>query len=238
MKIYLVAFCVGLVSHCFCDKVSQSQSTNKTKQATTASFTMKAISSKNLLLVVLLALVSLISGAAARSYGSILAPRFYQYSRPSDPFDLVSEIFRAPIYFNSLMKQQQEEATRIVRSTPRYAVSEENGIVQLEMEVPGVLAKDLQVELTDNKLLRIKGTRKYKVGSDGPIEESEFDLSFQLADGVDSDQMTVALSTGILRVQVPKKEKITKRIAIHTDVEDEVLEVKAIQTNDARPCTA
>lgn len=192
--------------------------------------TMKAISSKSLSIAALLAaLLALFSSVAeAGNHGGLLTPRSYHYSRPRDPFDLVSEIFRAPIYFNSLMKQQQEEAHRRVRSTPRYAVSEENNVIQLEIEVPGISAKDIVVELEDDKLLRIKGTRKYKVGES--VEESEFDVSFQLSDGVNPDKLTVKLSAGILRVQVPKQEKITKKILIATDAEDDILEVKAVQS--------
>ena len=171
--------------------------------------------------------------ADARSYGSLLAPRAYQYSRPRDPFDLVSEFFQTPFYsnMNSLFKQQQQQQAvvdRMAHSTsPRYAVSETDGVVQLEVELPGVHAKDLSVELEDGHHLRIQGSRRM----DGLSSESSFDLSFALADGVDPDQLTVKLSAGILRVQVPKKEKDVKKIEITTDdtENDEMLQIKASQ---------
>lgn len=193
---------------------------------------MTAISSKAFSIAALItALLALFfSSTEARSCGSLLSPRSYQYSRNRDSFDVVSEMLRVPVYFNSLMKQQQEQSALLARSTPRYVVSEDNSSVQLEVEVPGVSAKDLEVELEDDNILRIKGNRKHKVAV-GSFTEAEFDLSFQLNDGVEPSQMKVSLSAGILRVQVPKKIKVTKRLDIATDVEDEQLKVKAIQTS-------
>ena len=168
----------------------------------------------------------------ARSYGSLLAPpRAYQYSRPRDPFDLVSQFFQTPFYnLNSMMKQQHAAADRLAHSTsPRYAVSEEDGVVQLEVEVPGVHANDIDVELEDNSVLRIKGSRKHSAGSS---TESSFDLSFQLAEGVDPDRLTVKLSNGILSVQVPKKEKTVKKlpvIATDDDAAEELLKINSVQ---------
>lgn len=165
----------------------------------------------------------------ARSYGSLLAPRSYRYNRPRDPFDLVSEFFHTPFYnnVNSLMKQQQAAVDRLSHSaSPRYAVSDEDGVMQLEVELPGVLAKDLDVELEDDRFLRIKGSRKQRDGS----AESTFDLSFELAEGVDPDRLTVKLSAGILQVQVPKKEKVVKKLEITTDeAADELLQIKTGQ---------
>ena len=156
--------------------------------------------------------------AEARSYGSLLVPRAYQYNRQRDPFDLVSEFFHTPIYnMNSLFKQQQDVVDRIAHSaSPRYAVSETDGVMQLEVELPGVKAEDLSVELEDNRYLRIQGSRRSDLSP-----ESSFDLSFSLADDVDSDRLTVKLSAGILNVQVPKKEKAVKKLAIATDDTDE-----------------
>jgi len=185
---------------------------------------MKLTNSPATVAILAMAATMMPEAAEARSYGSLLAPRSYQYNRPRDPFDLVGEFFHTPFYnVNSLLKQQQAATDRLAHSTsPRYAVSEEKGVVQLEVELPGVFAKDLDVELEDDSMLRIKGSRHLN-GS-----ESTFDLSFQLADGVDPDGLTVKLSAGILRVQVPKKEKTVKKLQIVTDEpEDEILHIKS-----------
>jgi HSP20 family molecular chaperone IbpA len=167
-------------------------------------------------------LALLCSAVNARHYARVVAPRSYQFHRSfHDPFDLVSEMIRAPIYFNGMLKQQHDEAAQLPRSTPRYTVSEENGVVQLEMEVPGVMAKDIEIELEDHQLLRIKGKRKHSVGTSSS-EESEFDLAFRLNDGVDPSRLKATLSAGILQVRVPHKEKEIQRIEIGTTATEDV----------------
>ena len=188
---------------------------------------MKSINSTSFAAMLALA-ASWSEMAEARSYGSLLAPRAYQYNRQRDPFDLVSEFFHTPFYnVNSLFKQQQAVLDKLTNSaSPRYAVLETDGVMQLELELPGVQANDLSVELEDNRHLRIQGSRR-----SGLSPESSFDLSFALADDVDSDRLTVKLSAGILRVSVPKKEKTVKKLTIATDDNEgeNVLQIKPNQ---------
>jgi HSP20 family molecular chaperone IbpA len=189
--------------------------------------TMKSFNNNIVALATLLTLANTMPEADARSYGTLVAPRSYMYNRPRDPFDLVSDFFRAPLFANSLMKQQQEVQQQLAHaSSPRYAVYENNelGTVELEMEVPGVDAKDIEVDLEDNGVLHIKGTRKRS------LHESAFDMSFQLADGVDATKMEVTLKAGILRVQVPKKVKSVKRIevSVREEDDDKILAVKSV----------
>jgi HSP20 family molecular chaperone IbpA len=188
----------------------------------------------------LMAVLASVSFTEARRYGgSLLAPRRYDYHRPlTDLSEFVEEMFRAPIYLN-----MQEQANRLARTNvPRYSVTEdsESGITELAMELPGVLAKDLTVELEDERLLRIKGVRRYRVGKGGSqVEESHFDQAFQMNEGVDPERLTVTLSAGILRVQVPKKEKVVKQIPISTDVVEEediaVIEAAKVMSEDESP---
>jgi len=189
-----------------------------------------------------IALLTAVSATEARTYGSILAPRRYQFSRPRDTFDLVSDIFSMPMYFNdfssyanSLLRQHNTEMARLTRtSTPRYDVTEdpETGVVELTMEVPGVTPKDLTIELENNSLLRIKGSRKFK--HNGSVVESEFDQTFKMDEGADIEQLEVTLSAGILRIKAPKKEKIVRRLEVSTDDEEMLLEAKAAPEEDPK----
>jgi len=161
--------------------------------------------------------------AEARSYGRLVSPhhdRRYQYSRRSptvDPFGLLSDIFTMPVYMNSLFQQQQRDVTRLLAqaASPNYSVTqdEETGTMQLVMELPGVQAKDLTVEVVDGRVLRISGSRKFI--RNGSIHEAEFDQSFDMQ-GVYPEQLKVTLSSGILTIQSPKKEKAVLRIPIST----------------------
>jgi HSP20 family molecular chaperone IbpA len=170
--------------------------------------------------------------AEGRTYESILAPRTYQFNRPQDQFDLVSDIFTMPVYVNSLMRQQEAQLSPHSQShsrsmTPPYAVSEdpETGMIELTMEIPGVSANDLSVELEDNKLIRVKGARTLK--QHGSLVEYQFDQVFQINEDVDPERLKVSLSSGILRITAPKKEQVIKRIPVHTGDEDDItLEAK------------
>jgi HSP20 family molecular chaperone IbpA len=196
---------------------------------------MKALFSKTILFAALVAIATFLSTAGASLYGSVLTqPRSYQYHRLRDPMDLVSEIIRAPIYFNTMFKQQQEGSVRLTPSSPRYAISENANAMELEVEVPGVSVKDLDIELEENKVLRIKGTRKHPGKTASIAESSHFDLTFQLADDVEPDRMTASLSAGILRLRVPKREKITQKIPIETaeEASEETVAVKHSISSD------
>ena len=172
----------------------------------------------------------------ARPYGSVLVPRRrFQYSRSpmGDPFGLLSEMFTMPVYMNSLMKQQQRELERLTQSaSPSYSVTEDEdmGAVQLMMELPGVLAKDLNVEVVDGSVLRISGSRKYI--RNGSIYDSEFDQSFEMQ-SVDPERLKVTLSSGILTIRAPKKEKTALRIPISTEEGEHQQELLEVQTTQA-----
>lgn len=188
---------------------------------------MKAPNSKILSITAIIAAFFAIvcSVVNARNYARLVTapPRssLYYQQLNFDPFGIVDEMIRAPEYHSNAVKQTPMEVSAPSgRSIPRYSVSEENGVVQLEMEIPGVHAKDIEIELEDDKLLRIKGRRVYK-RSNGSIDQSEFDVSFQLKENVDTSQLKVNLAAGILRVQVPNKVKEVKRISIGNDGGDE-----------------
>jgi HSP20 family molecular chaperone IbpA len=172
--------------------------------------------------------------AEGHPYEGTLAPRAYRFNRLQDPFDLVSDIFSMPVYVNSLMRHQQKELSRHSPShshstTPSYAVSEDpkTGMIELTLEIPGVLPNDISVELEDNKLLRVKGSRTLK--QHGSLAEYQFDQVFQLDDDVDPERLKVSLSSGILRITAPKKEKVIKRLPVDTvDADAITLEAKAV----------
>jgi HSP20 family molecular chaperone IbpA len=144
-----------------------------------------------------------------------------------------------PVYVNSLMRQQQKQLSRHIPSpfhsmTPSYAVNEdaESGMIELTLEIPGVLTNDISVELEDNKLLRVKGSRTVK--QHGSLAEYQFDQVFQLDKDVDPKRLKVSLSSGILRMTAAKKEKVIKKLPVDTVDGDAItLEAKAV-TDDIK----
>jgi HSP20 family molecular chaperone IbpA len=162
--------------------------------------------------------------ANARNGGN-LAPRNYQYSRrpytnnsPSrtrraDPFDLMSDMLTLPVFHTRYVDAMS------TRSSPRYHVVEddETGVIDLIMELPGVQAKDLTIELEDDRLLRISGSRKYPHGA----EQMDFEQTFELNSGLDASQLEVSLSNGILLVRAPKKQTLFKRLSVRVPTTDD-----------------
>jgi HSP20 family molecular chaperone IbpA len=184
-----------------------------------------------------LALVASHPAAAIRSHcdrGGVPNRRHYNYSRrPRDVMDLVSDVFTVPIYFNSLLRQQEAQLP-IDGTTPRYAISEsEEGVVELTMEVSGASAKDVTVEIENGNMIRIHGSRN--VISEHGVEELEFDKVFEMEKDIDMENIKVTLSAGILRITAPKKERAVKRIpvVIQEEETDEIVEEVVVVMEDA-----
>jgi HSP20 family molecular chaperone IbpA len=162
--------------------------------------------------------------------------RHYNYHRrPRDTMDLVSQIFSSPLYYNSLIRQQDAQSARIMdersdgvsSSAPFYAIteSEDGQALDLEIEVPGVSAKEINVETENDRMLRVQGSRR--LHENGSVTQMRFDKVFQIDTDADIENIHVTLSSGILLISVPKKPKkarIAKSIpiAIQEDKETEV----------------
>jgi HSP20 family molecular chaperone IbpA len=79
-----------------------------------------------------------------------------------------------------------------------------------------VAAKDLQVELENESLLRIRGSRPSMSGGLQQAAVMDFDQSFQLDEDVDPASLQVTLYNGILQVSASKKETVVQRLEIRT----------------------
>lgn len=84
--------------------------------------------------------------------------------------------------------------------------------VVAEMNVPGLKAEDIDVEVEDN-YLRISGRReevqekKEKNHYAKEIRRGSFERVVQLPDAVEQDNVTAEYKDGVLKVTMPKKEK-------------------------------
>jgi len=171
--------------------------------------------------LIVAAVVATMASAADARHGSLYAARSrhgYDYHRRHRPnaIDLVSDMFSIPFYStNSLFRQQQDQLARLEQNTaPRYSISqsEDGKFVELAMEVPGVPADELSVEVENGDILRIRGSRTIR--ESGSVSKTEFDQSFQLDKDIDVENISVSLSSGILTVVAPKKEHVVKRISL------------------------
>ncbi|KAB1643502.1 Hsp20/alpha crystallin family protein [Gulosibacter chungangensis] len=102
--------------------------------------------------------------------------------------------------------------------SPLADLSETEDAYLVEVDLPGVKQKDIDIELHGN-LLSVSGELKEKE-REGLMRHrtrrvGQFRYRVQLPDAVDADKVEAALSDGVLTVTVPKIETAKpKRIAI------------------------
>jgi len=107
----------------------------------------------------------------------------------------------------------------LLRSSPGYEINEVDGKYLISVDVPGVQAKDMNIDLeNDGKVVHISGGRK--VVKKGVTTETKFSKRFTVGDNVNIDQMSADLSNGVLTITAPIKEEVKpkpRRIAITTE---------------------
>ncbi|MEP0911978.1 Hsp20/alpha crystallin family protein [Leptolyngbya sp. GB1-A1] len=100
---------------------------------------------------------------------------------------------------------------------PAAELSETEDVVQLKLEVPGVDAKDLNVEVTED-IVSIKGERKSEIRSeDKGMSRSEFYYgTFQrvipLPARIQNTQVQAEYKDGILHLTLPKQQEERNKV--------------------------
>jgi HSP20 family protein len=99
----------------------------------------------------------------------------------------------------------------LVRSSPGYEINEIDDTYQIAVDVPGVKAEDMSVQLdNDGRVLNISGGRK--VVKDNTITETKFEKRFTIGKNVDMEKVTANLADGVLVLSAPKIEKKEKPV--------------------------
>ena len=94
---------------------------------------------------------------------------------------------------------------------PRFEVSEVDGAIVVDAELPGMDEKDVQVTVQDN-ILTIKGEKKREQETKKKncyiAERSygSFQRSLQLGSNVDESKISAAFKKGVLTVKIPMTE--------------------------------
>ena len=106
--------------------------------------------------------------------------------------------------------------------TPSFEVTETKDAYLFRADLPGVKEQDLEISLTGTRL-SISGHREQERHNQGDTfyasERSygSFTRSFTLPEGVDAENVTADLKSGVLTLTVPKKPEVQpKKIAIGT----------------------
>mmetsp|Transcript_20862 Transcript_20862/g.32107 ORF Transcript_20862/g.32107 Transcript_20862/m.32107 type:complete len:153 (-) Transcript_20862:925-1383(-) len=100
--------------------------------------------------------------------------------------------------------------------SPGYEINQDEKSFQLAVDVPGVKASDMKMDLEhDGRVLHLSGGRKKQEGNN--FSETKFDQRFTIGKDVDTNKITANLENGVLVVNIPKKEKeesVVRNIAI------------------------
>lgn len=109
--------------------------------------------------------------------------------------------FPSPVALFRESQQAMQQAFR--HSVPRYEITNDKEKFQIALDVPGVEAEDIHVELDEaGRTITMQGERKKE--SENEVFTSKFFQSFTLDSAADVSKITATLSDGVLFVTVPK----------------------------------
>lgn len=122
-----------------------------------------------------------------------------------------------------LQKTENVSATERIRNVktfvPRVDIYENKDSLFLLADMPGVDEKMVDIELEKN-ILTIAGRVENGSVKDAALMYSEYEIGdyervFTLSDEIDRDKIVATVRNGVLRLELPKAEKIKpKKIAI------------------------
>jgi HSP20 family protein len=125
------------------------------------------------------------------------------------------------------------QLTRTAAFLPAADVTVSDGDLVVTMDLPGLTAEDLSIELLDGYLV-VRGERTRPELADGTTlahgerPYGRFERRIKVPEGVDPDAITASMTDGVLSVVVPKPERVQpKTIAIGAGNEQRELEPAA-----------
>jgi HSP20 family protein len=129
-----------------------------------------------------------------------------------DPFQSMRELFRwDPFQLGALSPFQPSSSF-----APEFDVKETKESFVFRADLPGVAEKDLQVQLSGNRL-SVSGKRESeKTEQNDTYYASErsygsFTRSFTLPEGIDADKAHADLKNGVLSIAIPKRPEAQPR---------------------------
>ncbi len=112
------------------------------------------------------------------------------------------------------------------KRTPRMDVYEEEGEVVVEAELPGIQAKDIDVNVKDN-MLTVKAEKKEEKEEKGKgyyrreMSRGFYSRAVALPVAVEGEKASAKCKDGVLTVRVPKKEEVVEEEGNKIKVEEE-----------------
>jgi HSP20 family protein len=100
---------------------------------------------------------------------------------------------------------------------PLADVSETDDAYLIEVDLPGVKSKDINIEVVGNELLitgEVKQTERKGLLRRKQRRVGEFEFRIVLPQEVDDDRIEANLADGVLTVRVPKRETKSRRVNV------------------------
>jgi HSP20 family protein len=126
-------------------------------------------------------------------------------------WDPVNEFDRLTQQMSRLLDERGPELPSVLASdvfTPLADLEESDDAFLLEVELPGIEKKDINIEVEDRRLV-ISGERTEKERTGWLRRQTRswgrFRYEVILPDQLDEDQIEATLNDGVLRVRIPKR---------------------------------
>ena len=97
---------------------------------------------------------------------------------------------------------------------PRFEVLNSEDAYRLRADLPGMVKKDVDIEITDD-VLTIKGERKNDSINQNDYSEftyGKFARSFSLPDDVKHEGIKASMKDGVLALEIPRMEKVDPKV--------------------------
>ena len=116
--------------------------------------------------------------------------------------------------FDDVMRESFGTFTGVGAFNPSVDVQTDDDRMLFVLDVPGCRSGDLSVELVGNEL-HVRGERKFEGKEKAKAvygrRYGTFAWSWSLPDGLDTENMTASLDSGVLRIDIPKHPKAKPR---------------------------
>lgn len=115
--------------------------------------------------------------------------------------------------FHSFFDLRPGEATK--RFSPQCEVKDQADHFLVSFDVPGVAKEDLDIEIIDGGV-KVSGERKHEESENGYSEKyyGRFERFIALPSEIKDDQVQGELKDGVLSLQLPKKEKSSRKVTL------------------------
>jgi len=133
--------------------------------------------------------------------------------RPLRAFD--RQLF--PAFDEVISKFLDEQNTATLQNwAPASDVHETADQIKIHMDLPGLNKENLDIQLTDNNTLTVRGERKFEEVEKAKYHRVErfygaFTRSFVLPSNVESDKIAATFKDGVLEIVLPKVESAKAR---------------------------